>query len=357
MILAWPHCTFAVATASYDEARRLRKGLLQHGVQSTLVTTRFCPDAPGRVVVGTYMSMCGFESNKRDIFICANAAHALGAQAQFCFIQPFCRYRLFGFMADDRRLSNWERDWLIATFGLNELVIPAHGYTEIRPRVVWMPFQRNGAGNVGNALQVKRRLVRGGHLRNRVIARVARAIAAGDCTTLRSDSPSVTAALAGRRPDRTIVLVDAVDHAISIAARLPGWPIVVGKHVDEKGLTERQRRLLDRGRGIWNPGQNMISTAAGTEAIDLLRCGGMTTVFWAGAGPALPPIPSAWRMARPGEARDILIVDVDERYHPTLAQWCRRRRRGYWDAEWLAPGAHVLRERIKRFLATRPRRR
>ena len=50
----------------------------------------------------------------------------------------------------------------------------------------------------------------------------------------------------------------------------------------------------------------------------------------------------------------MIVVDVDDRGEPTLAQWTRRRKKAYRDEEWFAPGVDPYLERIKRFLATRP---
>ena len=356
---AYPNRTFVIATASYAEAKRIRKGLYRHAVKSTLVTSTRCPDRPGRVVIGTFAAMGhnSVECNKRHFFICANAAHALGEQAQRCLLQVDAGFRLFGLLPDDRRLSPAEKDWLVAIFGLRETVVPAHGYEEIKPDVVWVPFRRHGAGNVpDNVYEVKRQLIWNNHIRTRQIGRLAKAVKAADIATLNNDFPAVKAALGDERPRRTIVLVDSVNHALSVARRLSGWPIVAADYVDEMGLTGKQRQLLADRRGTWNTGAGMIVTAAGAESMAPITGGGMTVIIWASSGPGLPPIPPAWRMAAAGEAHKTLLVDIDDHHHPILARWTRRRRKAYRDAEWFAPGADPHVERIKQFLAARPER-
>ena len=358
MVLAWPDATFAIATASYGETRRIRKGLYRYGVKTTLVTTKSCPDRPGRVVIGTYTAMGHneIECNKRHFFFAANASHALGEQAQRCLLQVDAGFRLFGLMSDDRELSPREHDLLVATFSLSEILVPAHGCEEIKPRVVWVPFHRRGAGAAHNAADVKNRLVWNDPIRNRQLTRLAKAIRAGNLATLSNHFPTVAAALGHHRPYRMIVLVDGMDHLLALAERLPGWPIITGQHVDEIGLTAKQSRLLATRRGLWNTGAAMIVTAAGAESMEPITGGGMTVIIWASSGPGLPPIPPAWRMAPAGVARHILVIDVDEHHHPILAKWTRRRKKAYRDAEWFAPGADPLVERIKRFVAARPRR-
>lgn len=358
MTQAWPHATFAIATASHGEAQRLRRQLYELGVKTTSVTTRWCPEHPGRIVIGTYAALghTQVECNKRDFFVAANATHALGEQAQRCLLQVDAGFRLFGFVSEDVRFSPWEQDWLTATFGLDEIYVPGYAHQQVTPQVVWAPFRWHAQeGNGGNGKAVAQpQLIWRNHVRNRRIARLARALVAGDHTAIVTDAPDVAPALAANDARRVIILVDGVDHAVALAERLADWPIVTGDHVETRGLVSRQRRLLTAGTSRWVTGASTIVTTAGASRLDLGD--GQTMIIWASAGRHLPPLPPAWRMARTGEARELLLMDIDDRGSGPLVEWKRHRQAAYRRADWLPPGTDLLTARIERFLAERPKR-
>lgn len=358
MNVAWPDRTFAIATATNDEACRLRRALYKLGIKSTLVTRRYCSDHPRRVVIGTYTAMAHpqIECNKRDVFIAANAVHALGENAQRCLLQADAGFRLFGFLPNNRQLSPWEQDWLMATFSPETITIPAHGYEEITPGVVWVPFRWNGKdAQTYSTLTAKRELVWQHHVRNRWIAKLAKNLVTSDAVTFTSEDNNVVIAPPDDHSRRVIVLVDGVEHALAIADRLPGWPIITAD-TNEQYLTRQQRRILIERRNLWNTGTNMIVTTTGADSVDISGNGTTTVVIWASSGPHLPPLPPAWRAVAAGEARDLLVVDVQDRGHGNLAAWARRRKKAYEQTEWLPPGTNPLVARIRRFLKNRPRR-
>lgn len=357
MIRAWPDASFAIATASYPEAWRIRKGLFRVGVKSTLATARYCPDRPGRVVIGTYTAMGHnqIECNKRDIFVSGNAAHALGEQAQRCLIQVDSRFRLFGLLPDDHRLSPSEKDRLVAAFGVREIVIPAHGFSEARPNIVWVPFRwHDRVGETADVLAVKRRLIWRHPIRNRRIARLGKTLVAGDTPALAADFDSVHRAVGNGRACRVVVLVDGLTHALALAERLPKWPIVAGRNISRAGLSGKQRRLLAERQRVWVTGGKMIVTAIGAEMLDISTASNRTVIIWGSSGPHLPALPLAWRVVPSGVTGGLLVVDIADYGSSVLVEWTRRRRAIYGSNEWLAPGTYPLAERIKRFLATRP---
>ncbi len=357
--LAYPEATIAIATATYQEARRIHERLELLKVSSTLVTARHCPQEPGRVVVGTYTAMGHnpVESGKRDIFICVNAAHALGELAQMCLLQADFRCRLFGFLPASRRLAPSERDRLMATFGPHEFTVPAHGHRAVTPRVVWVKFRHRATPDTGNGstAQLKRKLLWVNRIRNRRIARMAKLLCTGDHTELAQQFPAVSEAVGGREISHITVLVDGLEHAIGVADRLPGWPITCGADASTDGLSQRQRSILERARS-WSMGYEIL-TAAAADHYAFRPTRGLTVIIWASSGTGLPPVPAAWQTAPTGESAEILLVDFDDRGQPTLAKWTQQRKRAYREAEWLAPGVDPVAARIDRFLQTRQVRR
>jgi hypothetical protein len=268
-------------------------------------------------------------------------------------LQADAGFRLFGFLPENRQLSPWERDWLIATFGLETITIPTHGYREVTPGVVWVRFRwHDHRIQADDALAVKQNLVWHHHTRNRWIAKLSKALVAGDMAILIADFSGVAKALPDDQSRRVVVLVDGVDHAIAIADRLPGWSIITGD-IHGRHLAQQQRRILNQRRNLWNTGANMIVTAAGADSLEISG-NGTTVVIWASAGGHLPPLPPSWRVVPAGEARNLVVVDISDHGHRTLADWTRRREKAYERAEWLPPRTNPLVARIKRFLKQRP---
>ncbi len=121
---------------------------------------------------------------------------------------------------------------------------------------------------------MKRHLVWGNHIRNRLITRLAKASRAGDRTTLSNHFPAVAPVLERHAPKRTIVLVDGMDHLLALTERLPGWPLVTSQHLDVTGLTAKQSRLLAKRRRVWNVSPDMLLTAAGAEDMEPITSDG-----------------------------------------------------------------------------------
>jgi hypothetical protein len=96
----------------------------------------------------------------------------------------------------------------------------------------------------------------------------------------------------------------------------------------------------------------LIATTAALRSLDLAT---VDVLLWAGGGPTAPPLP-ANRMAVP-ECRDrrLIIVDVDDKHHPLLAKWSRRRRRDYEANGWHAPGVNPIEAAVRRFYADQER--
>lgn len=251
-------------------------------------------------------------------------------------MQTDAGFRLFGFLSDQQRLSQWEQDWLTATFGLDEICVPAHGYQEVMPQVVWAPFHwhHRNAGQVDDSpAALKRSLIWKHHARNRFISKLAKTLHAGETSAIAEYVPDSCDALAGDQPRQVILLVDGVEQALAIAPRLPKWPIVTGNNINQRYLTGKQRRVVAARGSMWQDGSHLIVTAAGAENIDI-AANAQSVVIWASSGGHLPPLPPAWRIVPASEARNLLIVDIDDRGKSLLAEWKRQRKKAYQRAEW-----------------------
>jgi hypothetical protein len=353
--LAFPDRTIAVAAKRRVDVHRLGRLLRKHLPGRVDVVDGPCPMRLKRVVVTTFLGLGepAVAIEKLDILVVPDAAEALEANARMAIPHAEAA-RLYGFLKIGRHLAPYDADWLAAVFGLEEVVIPRHGYVG-RPVEVVAVACVGGQGRAADleTVAIKRQALWRHGLRNRRVAVLARALADGDRQRLDAEYPAVAARLAGRGGPLTVaLLVENVEHALAIAGRLPGWPIVAGSHVATVGLPGRPAGLLARRRwdGAGTPARAIVTLAglagAGLERLDVLvRVDGGRHV-----PPALDGI--VIRASTP-DRRPLLVVDVDDRHPPRLRQWARQRRAACLERGWVVDGVGPD-TRIERFLAGRP---
>jgi hypothetical protein len=353
--LAFRDRTIAVAAKRRADVRRLGRLLRKHLPGMVDIVDGPAPKRLRRVVVTTFLGLGepAVEIEKLDILVVPDAAEALEANARMAIPHAEAA-RLYGFLEIGRHLAPYDADWLAAVFGLEEVVIPRHGCIGRPVEVVAV----KGVGGQGRAadldtVALKREGLWRHGLRNRRIAALARALADGDRQRLDAEYPAVAARLAGRGGPLTVaLLVENVEHALAIAGRLPGWPIVAGSHVATVGLPGRPARLLARRRwdGAGTPARAIV-TMAGLEGSGLER---LDVLVRADGGRHVPPaLDGIVIRASAPNRRPLLVVDVDDRHPPRLRQWARQRRAAYLERGWVVDGVGPA-TRVERFLADRP---
>jgi hypothetical protein len=156
-------------------------------------------------------------------------------------------------------------------------------------------------------------------VRNRRLARVALALAAGDVAELSSDVPALAGA-GGTIPRRVLVLAADVDQAKALGTQLPGWPVVTG---------------LDGPVASAGFGTGVVASVFGAER---LPAAGFDAVVRADPGRGLPPLPDGWLTRVSPRDSTLLVVDANDCGRDTPALWSRQRRRAYNAAGWSALG-------------------
>lgn len=344
-----PEARFAFATAGKARAKQLHDHFRKINIASTLASTKPPSDSDSRrIVVGTFSALASaeVECNKRAVFVVVNAPDAMHAGAAACLTQADFGCRLLGVVSTEKCLSAGERDRLATVFGFERLTIPAPGLELSSPVVVPWKYQGGGIANGAKPHEVILRLWRD-HQRNRTIAKVARLIITGTDASVsdRLGSPP-------QLSDQVILLAGSVEQAARVGTLLADWPIRTAEaHLNE--LSGRPRRSLARGRTRWAAGRHWITTPQAADDIELPFDRGLTVVVWAGAGPGLPPLPAQWLTVPARSGRKLLIVDIEDRHHPTLRRWSRSRQRAYREAEWLRPGESIVNHRVESFLKRR----
>jgi hypothetical protein len=224
--LAFRDMKIAVALKRRADVRRLGRLLRKYHLPGMVdVVVGPAPTRLKHLVVTSFLGLAeaGVEIEKRDILIVPNAAEALEANARFA-IPHAERARLYGFLKIGRKLAPYDRDWLAALFGVEDIVIPRHGHIERPVEVVEVKCaggQRLSADT--GIVSIKRQALWQHGLRNRRLAALARALVDGDYKRLDAESPVVAARLAGRGSSlKVALLVENVEHALALAERLPG---------------------------------------------------------------------------------------------------------------------------------------
>jgi len=351
---AYPENLIAVVTSSRQSAERARRQLKVLGVNmEETVTTPLCEDAR-RIVVdtSTNMAMPDYDFEKRDIVVALDAVQALADAAQYAFTAQDARFHLFGLLADDGRVSPRERDLLMATFGPYEVAVPAHGYQPVRVEVARHKIETTFLPDNIKAYKLKRDGVWRCAIRNARVRRLATILRNGSLELLRRHYPDVARDLLNLVPQRVVVLADAIEHVVQLGKELPAWPIRTGQNVVDAGLTNHHREILRRGRSRWNVEGYCIATVDGLQDFEP---GAFDTIIWVGSGPHLPLIPESQLICPATREGRRLLIDFNDRHHPVLRRWSRRRREACEQVGWFGPGIDPARGRAGRFLLTRPR--
>ena len=148
-----------------------------------------------------------------------------------------------------------------------------------------------------------------------------------------------------------VVLVEGVEHALSLSSVLPGWPIVTAEYVNDAGLTTHQKDLLRAGRNPFRDySKPVIATSSALEKLDLSA---VAAIIRADGGIGLPQIARQQLIAEPTRAA-LELHEFDDRHHPELGHDSRIRRRQYVERGWFAPGVDLVSARAERFLDSRP---
>ncbi len=307
-----------------------------------------------RIVVGTYQAVLGscMDLDRREMVIAVDAVGMLGKRGVQVW-NAAGEARLIGLLPDDRRLASRDADQIRGVFGFDEVHVPLHGQHWVPVDVV---FEKVGGGPVipenADTITVRRTGVWRNPVRNRRIASLVRSLVEGDVRTLQERCGRVYEAL--RKPQRlqVAVLVDNVEHGVTLARRLPGWPVVTGREICVKGLPRKDRDLLESVGTTSGVTHNGIYTVAAADQIDPR---GLDVLVRADTGSGLPPIDEGKWMQENAKKSRLLLLDFDDRRHNELGRSTRKRRRAYRARGWYGPGADSVEERVRDFLASRPK--
>lgn len=351
--LAWPKAKVVVTATRVNDARRLAGELNETLGKVGLFTGEHHPARGARVVVATYNRLgdgaIGVE--RRDICIAVNPSElfAVPNDTGIEGLKKLWRARLYGLLSDETQYAPWQRSFMTALFGMQQVFIPRHGHHDMPVDVVVSRvFGGQRPSDTRDNLVLKRQGIWHHPLRNRRVAALFLALARRNHHELREKFPDVLAYLGGRRWDRVGLLVEGVEHALALAELLPKVPVIAGTDVWGEEYSDAAAQILKRSKE--RPVElGAIVTSAGLERLKerydvLIRADG---------GVGLPVLPELYRAVPNGDDSRLLLVDFKDEHHPVLRKWTRQRRNAYLEVGWNLVGkaAPTL---MDRFVADRP---
>jgi hypothetical protein len=189
--------------------------------------------------------------------------------------------------------------------------------------------------------------------RNRHIAGLAKTLAADRSDGLRERFPELYATANKTWPLRVAILVAGLEQAVAVARLLPGWSLIGSASVNDTGLPTVDKELLRRLCSQIGRRDHVIVTIAASENFFDPR--EFDVLIRADGGTDLPPIRKKHLILENGVDHRLVLVDFRDGHHPELRRRSRRRRDAYAAAGWFAPGVDPIEQRVRQFIASRPK--
>ena len=350
---AYPALSIVIASARVDEVSQIAAQVRQWLPDDVkLVRSGSIIPGPKRIVIGTYQGLLGgcMDINRRGLLIALDAVEILG-KLGLELLNAATNARLLGFLPDDRKkMAPRDADHVRSFFGFQECHIPLHGYKSLPVDVVFEKIiGRQVSADTGSIA------IRNGiwhdHLRNRRIQKLARYLQENDQQGL-TQFKKVYRATEGRDTRRTAVLVENVEHGLKIARKLPGWPLIAGPDVYLQGLKRQDQELFQSIAKTSSDNAHGIFTITAIDRLDPRK---IDVLIRADAGIGLPPIDNKRLLIPNTDQHRLLLIDFDDRRHHDLRVLTRRRKKAYDKRGWYRVGADPVEERVKDFLAARPK--
>jgi len=332
IITAAPDERILVVTSNLSVGRRLRQRLAKAGIEAPLLDSGASISESPRVILARPMATSDSAAalGTRTLVLVLDAL-AFVQHAWALDILRLARIaRLFGFLADSRPHSVFDRVRVLSVFGNqshdigrytnNSQVAVAH----LTPQFVSMPLE-------GIPLhQIKSALVWRFGARNRVVADIARAVVTRNETYLLQRFPPVVLEWLPSKGQRTAILVENIEHAASLLPHLPSWALSAAEGLNLEGVPEHEQQRLHQACSRFQPhSRQVIVTEAG-----LSRLHPVDVLIRADAGTSLPGGLSRKECLQLWKKGRGLIVDIGDRTHPQLRVSSHDRQEAYAAAGW-----------------------
>ncbi len=308
-----------------------------------------------QVAVGTFAGLAHDDAllQRRDIVIVLDVLEGLEKRA-LTAIECARPGRLVGLLSDKARVPAADLDRLTKIYGLAEVRVGRHGVTDRAVVYGSVPYKGSGLKPGLSPAKVKELGVWSNLERNRRIADVATALCAGDRRAianllpkgLGNKLPSLTDRAGGGY--RVAVVVENATHGNTLLSMLPGWA----------GTGRGLRPGPSSGRTTpgWGqpPGANRDNVVCTFDGLKKIPLGEFDVVIRADGGTG--PLPGSIDVGSADpKAKELVFVDIDDRFHRELERNGRKRRAAYRRLGWQSIAESVEFDQLRRYLARHPR--
>lgn len=327
--LAWPRERVAIAATRRADAKRIADHLLPL-MPVTLMPSEGVTDDVERVVVGRPRGLAcsGAAGLHEPGILIATNPHELFQEWGINLIKRARPRRLIGLLDANLEVAPYVRDFLLALFGPDSPLVPRHGALILCPQIVFLRIKGGPKIWVGTPLDLKQYGVWHHRIRNRRVVQLVKALIARNRPTMSRLFPDVLRALP-KPPERVVVLVEVIEHALALLRRLPGARLVTGPDLYVEGLDSADASSISQACSRPSSCAVQIATAAGMRRLQRVD-----VLVAATGGPSLPL--SLWEIGVSRSDKAPLIVDFNDRCHPELRSLSRQRL-----AHYLAEGCRI----------------
>ncbi len=301
-----------------------------------------------RIICSTFTEAADLDFATSDMVLFLDARNCVHAQAQPALETMDAQFRLFGIVRRGQPLSPYEEGGMMGVFGPELIDLMAHCYTRRDVRVALVKNRQHPIELERHGSDFDYRCVIHNERRNRLIARLAKALAVrdpGPCRDHRAIFDWCDWYERGRL--NVTVLVDRLDHALALHEKLPTWPIIARENISLRGYSKRVRRLFRPRVPSWDFVRWQIVM---TDAAEDFHGYASDILIWAGAGPCAAPLPNSWLAGSSHFSRPLLIVDFHDAFNAQTRKWSSRRMNEYARGNFFPVGVCPSDGRIRRFL-------
>ena len=233
--------------------------------------------------------------------------------------------KLIAVLDAEAKYSPFELARLIQVFGcqsvrvLSDNTDPTNRAYPREVSILWGRVKSsNGLGSANDPFAIKAAKWKSRSY-NRQVAKLAKALAAGDMGAVGGILRQVPAEWIEGRPLRVGVYTESLDHAEVLGLKLPGWPI-------NAALGEPPV-----------PGCGVIVTEMGASGVD---GNAFDVVVRADLGVGMPTALLEWSKSPWPSTLPLYVVDFEARDGALPRKWLQSRREAYLDANWAENGLH-----------------
>ncbi len=308
-----------------------------------------------QVAVGTFAGLAHDDAllSRRDIVVVLDVLEGLEKRA-LRVIECARPGRLIGLLSDKAGVPPADLDRLMKVYGLAEVRVGAHGMTD-RPVVYGSVVYKGTRLKPGlSPAKVKELGVWANVERNRRIADIVTALSSGNH---RAIAKLLSQALRRKLPtraeragagSRVAVVVENANHGNELFSMLPGC-IGVGRGLQPVPAAGRSTPGWGEPAGANH--DNVVCTFDGSKET---RLGEFDVVIRADGGTGPLPLAADFGSENP-TARELVFIDIDDRFHFELERNGRARMVGYRRLGWQRVIEPAGFDQLRRYLARHPR--